>query len=123
MMDEPIGGPLPGEWAIVEILGHSTLIGRIAEVDRFGTKFLAIEPLFAGALLPVVYQGGTSIYRLTPCSFDVAWQKQATRSYQLPPAVAAIVPPLMLTKEAAPTVTHMVDVFDDVEDPREEMPF
>jgi hypothetical protein len=44
----------PGEYAIVELLGHTTIVGRIGEVERFGAKMMAIEPLFAGALLPVI---------------------------------------------------------------------
>ncbi|MFD2578766.1 hypothetical protein ACFSTD_09620 [Novosphingobium colocasiae] len=35
-----------GEYAIVEALGHRTLVGRVAEVERFGTKMLQVEPLF-----------------------------------------------------------------------------
>ena len=41
-------GAMPeGEYAIVEILGHRTLVGRVTEVDRFSCKMLQIEPLFA----------------------------------------------------------------------------
>lgn len=35
-----------GDYAIVEVQGHRTLIGRISEIDRFGTKLLQVEPLF-----------------------------------------------------------------------------
>ena len=90
-------GKLPdGEYAIVEILGYSTLVGRIAEVERFGTKMMAVECLFRGELLPVIFQGGASIYRMTPCSKAVAWHRGPKHTYQLPPAVAAIVPPELL---------------------------
>src|ERR1700733_15393493 len=89
-----IGAPgyPPGEYAIVEIMGHSTLVGRIAEVERFGAKMLAIEPLFSGIFLGVIYHGGASIYRLTPCSAEVAFKEQPTRSWQLPPAIQKVVP-------------------------------
>ena len=31
----------PGDYAIVEALGHRTLIGRVCEIERFGTKMPA----------------------------------------------------------------------------------
>ena len=105
----PINYP-EGDYAIVELFGHTTLIGRVAEVERFGAKFLALEPLFNGTLLPV--------YRLTPCSPEVAFKRQPTHAYELPPAVVAIVPPALLpnpAREAAYSSRYEPDV--DPEDP------
>jgi len=101
-----------GEYAIVELLGlgHSTLVGRISEVERFGTKMLAIEVLFNGMLLPVVFQGGASIYRLTPCPPEVAWAKHPDRPHQLPLAIAAIVPSGLLP---GPIPAEEYQEFDD----------
>ena len=82
----------PGEYAIVELFGHQTLVGRIAEVDRFGARMLALEPLFGGKMLPPVFHGGAAIYRLTPCSPEIAWSRQPQHTYQLPAAILAIVP-------------------------------
>ena len=87
----------PGEYAIVELFGHTTLVGRIAEVERFGTKMLAIEPLFNGELLPTGFYGGASIYGLTPCSVEIAAARAPRHLYQLPVALRSIVP------AAAPT--------------------
>lgn len=86
----------PGEYCIVELMGHTTLVGRYAEVERFGTKMLAIEPLFAGTMLPPIFHGGSSIYRLTPCSAEVAYANQPTQEYQIPPTIRAIVPVTVL---------------------------
>lgn len=98
----PTTAPLPdGEYAIVELLGHTTLIGRIDEVDRFGTRMLQIEPIFAGKLLGPVFQGGGSIYRLTPCSAEVAASKGATSEWQLPGPVRATIPVAMLPPPTA----------------------
>jgi len=92
-----------GDYAIVELFGHTTPIGRIAEVERFGTKMLAMEPLFNGALLDTVFHGGATIYRLTPCSRQVAWEKQPKHDYQLPPSIRAVVPAALLpAPEATP---------------------
>lgn len=104
-----------GEWAIVELLGHSTLIGRISEVERFGVKMLAIEPLFNGRLLPPVFQGGASIYRLTPCTAAVAWFKQPTRGYQLPAAILVTVSPEALPERIVETPLGVLD-HDDFND-------
>ena len=81
----------PGEYAIVELLGHTTLVGRIAECERFGTKMMAIEVLCGGRLLPPVYQGGSSIYRLTPCSTETAWENQLD-DWSLPPTIRSLMP-------------------------------
>lgn len=95
-----------GDYAIVELFGHTTLVGRIAEVERFGAKMLALEPLFNGRLLDPIYHGGAAIYRLSPCSRKVAWDRQHTEGWTLPPAIRAVVPPEALPrpeKSAAPS--------------------
>ncbi len=102
----------PGEYAIVEILGHATLVGRIGEVERFGTKMLAIEPLFNDTLLDPVLHGGGSIYRLTPCSAAVAFAEQPRQAYQLPPAIRAVIPPALL-EPPAPSIDPDDDPDDD----------
>lgn len=85
-----------GDYAIVELFGHTTLVGRIAEVERFGAKMLALEPLYSGQLLGAVFHGGAAIYRLTPCSIEAAWKSQPKNEWQLPPSVRTIVPPALL---------------------------
>jgi hypothetical protein len=100
-----------GEWAVVELFGHATLVGRIQEVERFGTKLLAIETLFDGELLPPVYHGGAAIYRLTPCAGSIAYAQQARSPWQLPASIRAIIPPAAL--EAAPDVTDVRDLDED----------
>lgn len=108
-----------GEYAIVELFGHTTLVGRISEVERFGAKMLAIEPLFNGRLLDPIYHGGAAIYRLSPCSREIAWKRQPTDSWQLPPAIRAVLP---LDALPAPSPTppqsgdEDFDPFDDDEE-------
>ena len=98
MPDDEISRPLypPGEYGIVELMGHTTLAGRIQEVERFGIKMLAIEPIFRGTLLGIVFQGGASIYRLTPCSAEVAFAEAPVGEYGLPSAIRATIPLAML---------------------------
>lgn len=112
--------PLPaGDYAIVELFGHVTLVGRISEVEKFGIKMLAIEPLFCDQLLGVVFHGGASIYRLTPCEAEHARKCQPRQEYQLPPSIRQIVPPLLLEATQAERY-HDVDPDEDEKD---EIPF
>ena len=100
--EEPVVYP-PGEYCILELFGHTTLVGRIQEVERFGAKMLAIAPLFKRRLLGVVFHGGASIYRLTPCSAAIAFDRSPTQDYELPPTIRATVPiELLPVPEAAP---------------------
>ncbi len=81
-----------GDYAIVEQLGHQTIVGRVAEVDRFGARFLQIEPIWENGLLQPILVGGGSIYRFTACPADVAFRRQAIEIYQLPAAVRELIP-------------------------------
>lgn len=97
MTDETPATPLPaGEYAIVELMGHQTVIGRVSEIERFGTKFMQIEPVYLGKLLPPILQGGPSVYRCTPCSAEVAFNRAPKADYMLPTAVRATLPVHMI---------------------------
>lgn len=85
-----------GDYAIVEALGHRTLVGRVLEIERFGTKMLQVEPLFGDVMLGPVLLGGGSIYQFTPCSALIAHARRPQQTYQLPPSVAAVIPPIAL---------------------------
>ena len=105
-----------GEYAILEALGHRTLVGRVAEVERFGTKMLQIEPLFVssetGALMlgPVLI-GGSSIYQFTPCTAIVALRSAPRQRYSLPSSIEGTL------HEAFPLVAHApAFLVDDEED-------
>jgi hypothetical protein len=99
---EPTPDHPPGEYAIVELFGHTTLVGRIAEVERFGARMLALEPIFRGALLPAVMHGGAAIYRLTPCSAVIAFERAPREAWQLPPAIRSVAPADLIEAAAAP---------------------
>lgn len=85
-----------GEYAIVEALGHRTLVGRVAEIERFGTKMLQVEPLFGQVMLRPVLLGGGSIYQFTPCDAATAYTRRPRETYQLSGSVAATIPPIAL---------------------------
>lgn len=86
-----------GEYAIVEILGHRTLVGRISEIERFGSKLLQVEPIYQGKLLDPVIHHGSVIYGLTPCSKEVAAERAPKQDWQLPAPVRARLEPSLLT--------------------------
>lgn len=58
-------------WAIVELMGHVKMAGYVTEEERFGGKMGRIDiPHPAGDVTQ--YFGGSSVYRVTPCTEDVA---------------------------------------------------
>lgn len=104
-----------GEYSIVELMGHTTLVGRITEVERFGSKMAAIEVLFSGQLLPPIFQGGSSFYRMTPCTKETAWKAQhkPERMYSLPAPIRAIVPAGLLPAPEPQTARSYDDQTED----------
>ena len=115
-----------GDYAIVEVQGHRTLIGRISEIDRFGTKLLQVEPLFADVMLGPVLVHGSMLYQLTPCSAAVAFQRRPKENYQLPASIFATVPAAAPpSNEEDPMFFGDDEVEDDVEEdvPSDGIPF
>lgn len=112
-----------GQYAIVELMGHTTLVGRVTEIERFGTKMMGIEPLFAGQLLPVVLQGGAAIYRLTMVAPEMAWKAQhkPEHIWRLPDPIKAIVPTALLPAPVPASNWHPDD--DHSDDDGDNRPF
>lgn len=75
----------PPEYAIVEIMGHRRLAGRVYEVERFGSKLLRIDiPTngdFANGFTTQFY-GGPSLFSFTPT--DLATVCKANKPYEAP---------------------------------------
>ena len=71
-MNEEIEAPQPfEEWGILELLGHVRVAGIITEEELFGGKIGRIDiPTASG--FATQYFGHGSIYRLTPCTEQVA---------------------------------------------------
>lgn len=105
-----------GDYCIVEQMGHTTMVGRYVEVERFGTKMMALEPLFNSTLLPAIYIGGQTIYRLTPCTPQVAWDRQPTNTYQIPQSLAATVPTALLNGPTDVSSKYGAQNYEDDQD-------
>ena len=59
-------------WAILELMGHVRLAGLVTEEERFGAKLGRIDIPNAEGGFTTQYFGGSSIYRLTPTTEDIA---------------------------------------------------
>ena len=92
-----------GDYAIVDLARHYTLVGRLSEVERGGGKLFRIEPLYNDQLLPPVFFGPGAGYMLTPCSAEVAYAQQPRHLYQVPPALKATLPLAEITADDAAT--------------------
>ncbi len=62
------------EWALVEIFGHRRHVGRVSEVERFGSKMLRVDVPTVGdeGTYETHYYGGASIFSMTPMSEEGA---------------------------------------------------
>ena len=58
-------------WAIIELMGHVRMAGKVSEIERYGSKVGRID-IPDGANFRTQFFGGSSVYRETPCSEDVA---------------------------------------------------
>lgn len=54
-------------WAIVELMGHVRIAGRVTEEEHFGAKLGRID-IPTGDGFVTQFFGGSSVYRMTPCS-------------------------------------------------------
>jgi hypothetical protein len=64
--------PTADTWAIVELMGHVRLGGRLTEEERFGAKLGRLDiPNPAGGFVTQFF-GGQSVYRITIVSEEAA---------------------------------------------------
>lgn len=60
------------QWAILELMGHVRVAGRVTEEEHFGAKLGRIDiPAHDGGFT-TQYFGGSSVYRLTPTTEEIA---------------------------------------------------
>lgn len=73
----------PERYAVVEIFGHRKHVGRIMEVERFGSKMLRVDVPndgdFAAGFVSHFYSGG-AIFGLTETDLDTV--RRANRPWQ-----------------------------------------
>lgn len=85
------------QWAILELMGHVKLAGRVTEEEHFGAKLGRID-IPNGEGFTTQYFSGGSIYRLTPTTEEIArgvaqrnqpepvhrWELPAPKAYAVP---------------------------------------
>lgn len=107
------------EWAIVELMGHVKLAGRLTEVERFGSKMGRLDiPQDDGNYITQFFGGG-SVYRITAVSEDVA--KAVAKGNQSHPVSAWDWPKALPERQPAPSIhddSEDEDDFDDNLDPK-----
>ena len=59
-------------WAVVELMGHVRMAGRLTEQEMGGGKLLRIDVPGPNESFLTQYFGVSAIYRMTPCSEEVA---------------------------------------------------
>jgi hypothetical protein len=59
------------QWAILELMGHVRLAGKVTEEEHFGAKLGRIDIPNSDGFTTQWFSGG-SIYRLTPTTEDIA---------------------------------------------------
>ena len=79
-----------GHWAILELMGHAKTAGFVTEVERYGVKMGRIDVPDESELgFYTQFFGGSSVYRETPVSEEVARafvrasQPRPVHTYQL----------------------------------------
>ena len=79
-------------WAVVDLLGHKRLAGKVSEENRFGTVVGRIDIPKPDGGFTTVYFSGASIYQMTPCTEEVA--RAAAKGSQPEPVHAWEMPKL-----------------------------
>jgi hypothetical protein len=86
------------EWCVVELMGHVRMAGLVSEEERFGVKMGRIDVPNPDGSMFTQYFGGSSVYRITPTTEDIARAvaarnvPQPVQRYELPAPGAASTP-------------------------------
>lgn len=101
-------------WAILELMGHRRLAGRVSETTLAGGTFLRIDvPTINGAPAVTQFYSPSAVYAISPCTEELA-RAVAERERPMP------VHPFELPTRA----TRPPDDEDPAdEDPDEEVPY
>lgn len=58
-------------WAILELMGHVRVAGKISQVAQYGSPMGRID-IPSGDGFVTQFFGGSSVYRITPCTEEIA---------------------------------------------------
>ncbi len=81
-MNEQKGTRAPFEaWAVVELMGHVKLAGKVTEQEVLGSKLGRIEIPQKDGTFVTQFFGGASVYRISPVSEEVARHVALSTTY------------------------------------------
>lgn len=106
------------QWAILELMGHVRLAGRVTEEEHFGAKLGRID-IPNGDGFTTQYFSGGSIYRLTPTTEVIARQvaqsnqPQPVHRWELPAPAKADIPAEKPYSDDLPYDEDREDDYDD----------
>ncbi|HET9954143.1 MAG TPA: hypothetical protein VFQ61_06550 [Polyangiaceae bacterium] len=80
-------------WAILELMGHRRLAGRVQEVEQFGAKMCRIDVPGAEADQATQFYNGSAVYCLTPTTEETA-RRFAQVNRPGPVALWELLPPV-----------------------------
>lgn len=106
-------------WAVVELMGHIRMAGRVTEEERFGAKMGRCDVPTEEGSFTSVYFTGSSVYRMTPCSEEAA-RAVARRAQPEPVHQWELPKPAEVAKPSRPYSDSFTDQFDDHEDGMED---
>lgn len=91
------------EWAIVELMGHRRVAGRVTEQEIAGRAFLRIDIPQADGTEATEFYNPASLYGITPC--DEALARLSAREIDRKP-VNAYALERLLERDRQPALTH-----------------
>lgn len=77
-------------FAVVELLGHQRMAGRVSEVSMFGSTLGRVEIPTGPDAWQTVYFGGAAVFRISPCDEATAravaasCRPEPVHAYELP---------------------------------------
>lgn len=107
----------PESWAILELMGHVRLAGRVSEEERFGAKMGRIDIPRPDGTFVTQYFGGSSIYRMTPTTEEVA--RRVAQTCEPRPVHPWELPKALPDPGSEIVAAETADDDDDGEDPDE----
>jgi hypothetical protein len=88
-------------WAIVEVMGHAQYAGRLSEYSALGIPLVRVEvPETDGQAAFDKLLGATAIFRITPCTEEVA--RAAARALKVHPLSIVAFPSAPSREDAPP---------------------
>ncbi len=97
-------------WAVVELMGHVKLAGRLTEEEKFGVKMGRLDIPAEGGFVTQLF-GGASVYRITIVTEAVA--RQVNRSTSPAPVSPWDFPKQLTHANDEPRTGHVEGYPDD----------